>query len=284
MSLSLYDSLPFVKAPLAYLAHTEAPIEHRIYPAASGIRTVRPPLDRQIVPIHNARAIADTLTLDANGFAFKHAPSPFSDFYDDVQVKARYYPEVAAYLQRALEAHDVIVFDHNTRSAIRAARGDPGVRLPVDAVHNDYTELSGPRRAAEIVAEASKPALGTRRFAFVNLWRPIIGPVQDTPLAVCDARSVRPEEIVDTPIFHYGDDDLQTPNHSGYIQSVRYHPDHRWAYIADMQPNEVLLLKCFDSMRDGRARFMPHTGFKNPACPEQFTPRESIEARTLVVF
>ena len=284
MSLSVYDSLPFVNAPLAYLAKTDAPIEHRVYPVASGIRTERPPIDRQTMAIRNAREIADALTLDENGFAFRLAPSAFSDFYNDVQVKARYYPEVAAYVQRELGAHDVIVFDHNTRNEVRAARGDPGVRLPVDAVHNDYTEFSGPRRAADILAEASKPALGGRRFAFVNLWRPILGPVQDTPLAMCDARSVRPEDIIDTPIFHYGEDDLKTPRHSGHIQSVRHHPDHCWAYIADMQPNEVLLLKCFDSMRDGRARFMPHTGFKNPACPPQFTPRESIEARTLVIF
>ena len=51
-----------------------------------------------------------------------------------------------------------------------------------------------------------------------------------------------------------------------------------------MKPDEVLLLKCYDSRKDGRARFMPHTGFKNPGCPREFVPRESIEARTLVVF
>ena len=51
-----------------------------------------------------------------------------------------------------------------------------------------------------------------------------------------------------------------------------------------MQPDEVLLLKCYDSRTDGRARFMPHTGFQNPTCPQDFVPRESIEARTLVVF
>ncbi len=51
-----------------------------------------------------------------------------------------------------------------------------------------------------------------------------------------------------------------------------------------MQPDEVLLLKCYDSRKDGRARYMPHTGFRNPACPDDFVPRESIEARTLVIF
>jgi hypothetical protein len=51
-----------------------------------------------------------------------------------------------------------------------------------------------------------------------------------------------------------------------------------------MQPDEFLLLKCFDSRSDGRARFTPHTAFENPACPRDFIARESIEVRTLVVF
>ncbi len=51
-----------------------------------------------------------------------------------------------------------------------------------------------------------------------------------------------------------------------------------------MPPGEFLLLKCFDSRADGRARFMPHAGFQNPASPSDFVPRESIEARSLVVF
>jgi hypothetical protein len=51
-----------------------------------------------------------------------------------------------------------------------------------------------------------------------------------------------------------------------------------------MQPSEVLLLEGYDSGADGRARFVPHTGFRNPTCPPEFVPRESIEARALMVF
>jgi len=45
-----------------------------------------------------------------------------------------------------------------------------------------------------------------------------------------------------------------------------------------------LLLEGDDSLADGRARFVPHTGFQHPACPPDAPLRESIEARTLVVF
>lgn len=284
MNTSIRSSLPSVNARLAYLGVSDTPIEHRVYPVNSGRQTVRPPIDYRQVPIFDARLRAAEFTLDGEGFALHRHATSFADFYDDTAVKARYYVEVADFVRRSLGAGSVIVFDHNTRSAVRAKRGDPGVRLPVDAVHNDYTDTSGPKRAHEILEAAGQLALAGRRFMFVNLWRPLIGPVLDNPLAVCDARSVRLEDIVDTPIHHFGEDDQNTPRHSGQIQSIRYSAGHRWYYISEMQPDEVLLLKCFDSLTDGRARFMPHTGFKNPACPPEFIPRESIEARTLVVM
>lgn len=282
--MNMLSQLPFVSAKLAYLGDSDAPIEHRVYPPSSGIKTVRPPLEYQTMPIHDARPIAHELDIDTQGFVLYRHATDFTAFYDADAVKLHYYPEVAEFVRQTLHATAVLVFDHNTRSAARASRGETGVRLPVDAVHNDYTETSGPNRAREILTTANRHDLIGRRVAFVNLWRPITGPVQDVPLAVCDARSVRPEDIVDTPIHHYLEHDLTTPSHSGQIQSVRHGAGHNWYYVSDMQPDEVLLLKCYDALRDGRARFMPHTGFKNPACPAQFTPRESIEARTLVVF
>ena len=118
----------------------------------------------------------------------------------------------------------------------------------------------------------------------MNLWRPIVGPVYDQPLAVCDAGSVAPDDLVNTEILHFVEDDLVEPRHRGDVHSVRYNPAHRWCYVHAMQPDEFLLLKCFDSRVDGRARFVPHTAFENPACPRDFIPRESIEARTLVVW
>jgi hypothetical protein len=108
--------------------------------------------------------------------------------------------------------------------------------------------------------------------------------VLDNPLAVCDARSVAPSDLVPTAIQHFGEDDLSVPRHRGEIYSVRYAPAHRWFYFSGMQPDEVLLLEGYDSRADGPARFVPHTGFNHPDCPPDATPRESIEARTLVVF
>ncbi|MGE5793285.1 MAG: CmcJ/NvfI family oxidoreductase [Bacteroidota bacterium] len=278
------ETLPAVEAPLTYLAPGDGRVEVRVYPPASGRATVRPESARHVMPIRDARPIAARLRLDEHGFELGSYPTAFADFYDDAAVRGRYYPEVQNILQNHMGALAVIVFDHNVRSSARAARGETGVRLPVDQVHNDYTEQSGPKRRLEILEAAGRSELADRRVAFVNLWRPIVGPVLDNPLAVCEAPSVAPADLVPTDIHHFGEDDLEHPRHSGQIYSVRHNPAHRWFYVSAMRPEEFLLLKGYDSKADGRARFMPHTGFVNPACPPEFVPRESIEARTLVVF
>ncbi len=51
-----------------------------------------------------------------------------------------------------------------------------------------------------------------------------------------------------------------------------------------MRADEVLLIKGWDSIDDGRARFTPHGAFELPDTPRDAAPRESIEVRTLVVI
>jgi hypothetical protein len=284
LSTTRFAGLPAVNATLNFLAPGCDSPQVRIYPPSSGLATAQPPLAQAVVPIHDVRSLAGELDLDEHGFELHEGPTTFNDYYDETAVRQRYYPEVAARVQEMLGALEVIVFDHNVRSVLRAARGDRGVRAPVDQAHNDYSESSGPKRKQEILETAGRPELGDRHFAFVNLWRPIVGPIFDNPLAVCDARSVAPTDLVATEILHFGEDDLVMPRHRGDVQSVRYDAAQRWCYVTQMRPEEFLLLKCYDSRLDGRARFVPHTGFENPSRPKDFVPRESIEARTLVVL
>jgi hypothetical protein len=277
-------SLPGVEATLTYLAPGDGPVEVRAYPPSSGLETVRPAAASRKVTIQDARALREPLELDRHGFALYTRRSGFADYYDAEQVQARYYPEVRALMLELTGAVEVLVFDHNVRSAVRAARGEAGVREPVDQVHNDYTIASGPKRKQQILEAAGRGELMDRHVAFINLWRPIVGPVLDNPLALCDARSVAPADLVPTEIQHFAEQDLHVPHHRGQVYSVRHAPEHRWFYASAMQPDELWLLKGYDSRDDGRARFVPHTGFNNPARPLDFVPRESIEARTLVVF
>src|SRR4029077_17224688 len=121
-------------------------------------------------------------------------------------------------------------------------------------------------------AEAEELLRG--RVQIINLWRPIHGPVQDAPLAVCDALSVAPEDLLAS--------DLVYRDRIGETYSVTYNPAHRWFYLSAMTPDEALLLKCYDSSTDGRARFAPHSAFTDPTAPADAPLRESIELRTLV--
>ena len=57
-----------------------------------------------------------------------------------------------------------------------------------------------------------------------------------------------------------------------------------WYYAPRMTPDEALLIKGWDSLEDGRARFAPHGAFDLPDTPAGAAPRESIEVRTLVVI
>jgi hypothetical protein len=150
---------------------------------------------------------------------------------------------------------------------------DGGPRQPVARVHVDHTEKSGPQRVRDLIPEEAETLL-QGRVQIINLWRPIRGPLLDSPLAVCDARTVKPGELVGS--------DLVYPNRVGETYSVKYNPDHQWFYVPGMTADEILLLKCFDSRTDGRARFAPHSAFVDPTTPADALPRESIELRTLV--
>jgi hypothetical protein len=174
-----------------------------------------------------------------------------------------------------LRADRVFIFDHTVRRRVEGAadiRG-AGPRQPATRVHVDQTDASGANRVREhLPAEADELLKG--RVQVVNLWRPIRGPVRDAPLALCDATSVAADDLIAS--------DLIYPNRSGETYSVKFNPDHRWFYFPEMAADEALLLKCYDSATDGRARFAPHTAFIDSTTPRDAPPRESIELRTLV--
>jgi hypothetical protein len=169
----------------------------------------------------------------------------------------------------------VHVFDHNLRDRELARQGAAGVREPVRFVHNDYTERSAPQRVHDLLGAAA-PGLLAARYLFINVWRPLRGPVRDMPLAVCDAASLAPDDFVAT--------DLRYRERTGEVYSVRHRPRHRWFYLSLMQPDEVLLLKCFDSAADGRARYTAHSAFRDPGAGEDVPARRSIEVRTAAFF
>ena len=226
--------------------------------------------------IRDARGLGEPASLDREGFALAPHRSSVRDFYDAQEVERVYYPEVAELVKRETGAFRVHVFDHNVRNSDEAARVEKQVREPVRVVHNDYTVKSGPQRVRDLIGGAEAEELIRGRFAMVNVWRPIRGPLHTMPLAICDARSIAPDDLIAT--------DLVYRDRTGEVYQTAWNPDHRWFYYPGLEESEAILIKCYDSATDGTARFTCHTAFEDPTTPADALPRESIEARTLAFF
>ena len=226
--------------------------------------------------VHDARPCRDSLSLEREGFVLVDHETQVQDFYDPRELKSVYYPEIERLIEKHTGAARVLVFDHTLRSADESAQVEKKLREPVKVVHNDYTEWSGPQRVRDLLPEDEAEALLEGRVAVVQAWRPIRGPVVSSPLAICDARSVQPEDLIPAERHH--------KDRIGEIYQLGFNPEHRWYWFPEMQRNEALLFKCYDSHKDGRARFTAHGSFDDPAAPADARPRESIEVRTLAFW
>ena len=264
-----------VTATMSYLVPTgKKPVSYQ-YDPPPGVPVRSGTYEDRTVQIRNARPFASEISLDREGFVIVPHVTKARDLSDNEEVKAVYYPEVEQLVKQATGASRVLIFDHTIRSAPLAGAGRKGVREPVKRVHNDYTVKSGPQRVRDLVPDEAADLLG-RRFAVINVWRPLRRTVEDTPLGLLDARSVAPQDLIAT--------DLLYPDRTGEIYSVAYNPAHRWFYFPRQRADEAVLLKCYDSKEDGRARFPAHSAFDDPTAPPGVPPRESIEVRTLVFY
>jgi hypothetical protein len=226
------------------------------------------------VTIEDLRGREREFSLDRHGFAAVTHRSREADFMDEAAIRDVYYPESEALLAELLGADRVLTFDHTIRRRLPGqSENREGARQPVARVHVDQTELSGPARVRRHLPDEAESLLAGR-VRVVNLWRPIRGPVLDHPLAMADGRSLAQQDLIAT--------DLLYPDRKGETYSVAFNPAHRWFYWSSMQPDEVLLLKCYDSARDGRTRLSPHTAFVDPRVDPASPPRQSIELRALV--
>lgn len=232
----------------------------------------------QTVPILNGRDRVPAFELDREGFELITHTTRVADLYDDHEIGSVYENEIVQLVRERTGARQVEIFDHTRRATSDDVRKARKIREPASIVHNDYTPASGPRRLRDFFSDApaQAEALLARRFAIVNVWRPMTGPVRNYPLAFCDASSVAPGDLV--PVRRVAKDRI------GEIQLALYNPDHRWYYFPAMTVDEILMFKTCDTASDGRAAFTPHTSFADPTAPADAPARQSIETRCFVFF
>jgi hypothetical protein len=223
------------------------------------------------VDISNARELLNT-SLDTNGFVLCNNESKVNNFFDPQEICNVYYSEIVELLKKQTGAKRVFIFNHTFRS------GDESERItlknmrqaalpPAKMVHNDYTDWSGPQELKIRLSEETK-----ERFAIIHTWQPI-KPVYSDPLAIVDAKSVQKNDLI-VKTIDAGDRINQTYH-------MKHSSSHKWYYYPDMQPNEVLFFKGYDSEKDGRTRFTPHGSF---SMGNDTPARQSIELRTFVFF
>ena len=229
--------------------------------------------DPHRVAIRNGRG--RDFALERDGFRFVPHDTQVADFFDEAEVRRTYYAEMEALVKAESGARRVVVFDHTLRTADDELRERHKIREVVRRVHNDYTEWSAPQRVRDILPDEADDLL-SRRFAIVQVWRPIRHPVETFPLGICDAASLAVDDMVIA--------ERRYPDRIGQTYAVTYNPAHRWYWFPRMRRDEALVFKVFDSLADGRARWSAHTAFEDPTSPPHARPRESIEIRTFAFF
>jgi hypothetical protein len=271
-----------VDACLDYLCPTDRRPHSYTFEPPAGVPWENCAYASSLVRIRDARRACAPPSLEREGHVLCDAPSDVVDFRDEAAVRCVLYAESSALVLALTGASEVHVFDHLVR---QREAGRPRLSFGRSAVngraaangriHNDYTEASGLQRLERVLPEPARRA-GVQRHAIVNLWRSIKGPVLDTPLALCDSRSIRAGELVEADV-HY-------PARTGEIYLLTQAPQHRWCYYPAMDRHEVLVFKQYDSQLSGVARFTPHAAFDHPHTPPDAPLRESIELRCLVLY
>jgi len=268
---------PSVRATMQYTVDNGVPPDYYFYEPDPGVTLNPPGTDAREVEIEDGWPRAASFSADREGFEIHPFEARFEAFDDEAAVTTAFYPEVIDFVKTYSGARRVVVFDHTIRRRLPAdLKAQTTIKRPaVLLVHSDYTVASGPQRVHDILP-AEADALLSRRVAFYNVWKPLYRRVEELPLAMCDATTHDPDDMLRM--------ELKYRERTGEIYVMRYSPNHRWVYFPFMERNRALLLKTYDSETDGRARFMGHSAFEHPDTPPDAQQRESIEVRTMAFY
>ncbi|NKB98794.1 MAG: hypothetical protein GKR90_09925 [Pseudomonadales bacterium] len=226
------------------------------------------------------------LGLHVSGFELVRKPSATSDFYDHAEVMKVYYSECKALAQKLTGAHTTYTFDHIIREPQKqfSAGGTDGSQREsgissgggyIGNVHMDYTDNTTWDRYLALHGETVPAA---KRVYALNFWRPLSVTARDNPLAVCDARTVSRKDLLEVNVYGYGAENYSWHDIGIETFSVSASDAHKWFYYPDMTPDDVLVIKSYDS-EGVIGTTCPHGSFSHPQ--PVGIERKSIELRVL---
>ncbi|MFM9887263.1 MAG: CmcJ/NvfI family oxidoreductase [Burkholderiales bacterium] len=265
-----------IRAKMNYIVDTGIPPVRYIDWPEMAHKEIAPTYVLHDVAIRNGRPLRDTFKLDTHGFVFADHHTSMKDFTDETERKRVYDPEVALLIKKHAGASDVVVFDHTIRVGDENVQHSTGARPPVKGVHNDYTETSAPRRLREIVGDAEAKRRMQKRWAIIQVWRPIRGTVMIDPLGICDGRTIPQQGFILVQ--------RRYKERTGEVYHIAYNPAHAWYYFPRMERLEAMVFKVFDTDTNVPTRFTAHSAFEDPDTPPNAPPRESIETRTFAFW
>ncbi|KAI9636156.1 uncharacterized protein MKK02DRAFT_44860 [Dioszegia hungarica] len=228
--------------------------------------------------LNDIRDKESNIGLDVSGWdALNEVPTVFQNWEDDGAIRDEYYADIIRLLKDRLGATRVTIFDHTVRRRVKETEhipDQPGNRQPVYRVHVDQTPTSGRDRIYRHDPADADRLLGTRT-QIINVWRPLRGPVLDAPLGLCHRQSMADSDFVES--------ELRYPDRLGSTYLIHHNPEHQWYYLTKMQPDEALLIKCYDNKLP--KMIAAHTGFSLEVPRDvQYEPRQSIEVRCIVYY
>ncbi|KAI1819345.1 hypothetical protein F4861DRAFT_534523 [Xylaria intraflava] len=234
------------------------------------------------VRIQDMRGISDKVTLDENGFEVHqiHSKLPYEDFFDPARVGAVYLKEVQALVKMVRGAKHAVPLDAELRcrhaSFPVSTGGHYQYPQPSFLTHIDVT-VDGVKEIIKKLYPEHADEILKSRFEMVTVWKPLRGPVDDWPLAVCDATSLDTSDAVPADVVYQK---VVTENYM-----VHFNDRQKWFYLHKQEPHEVLLFKAADS-EPGQTARCAHGSFDIGATlpgGRDVTPRESIDTRVLVM-
>lgn len=269
-----------VRATFNYTKDVKQLTEIYFYESDKAKDVHEPGDDPHEMTVTNGWDMVDSFTPDKSGFSVHDFKTDYNEWEDDEAVREKFYPEVVEFLKKSVGASRVLVFDHTIRTHANAAKKltqetNTSQRAPVMLVHCDYTAESGPLRVRQLLPDEAEELL-TRRVAFFNVWKPIHRVVEERPLAMCDCNSA--------PMDDFFKLYLRYRDRTGENYVMRHSNKHKWWYFPKITPNQVILLKTYESENDGRARFVGHSAFQDPTSPPDAPIRESVEIRTICFY
>jgi len=265
------------RASLRYLIPSgEKPIYYASEGGADAQLRINASFEDIVVDINDARQLENPASLDKEGFELHSHSSGVTDFYALASQQSFYEAELRELALAITGSNEILVFDHTLRSDSSTIRSQHNSRETASVIHSDYTEASAEKRLRDLLSKDEAAERLQSRFAIINVWRSIAGKVVQTPMTCCDAQTLAEANVIPS--------ERRAKDRIGELELVSFNPSHRWYYYPAMTEDEVLLIKTYDSARDGRAIRSAHTAFHDPSAPADAKPRESIESRMLVFF